>query len=227
VAESIAERCVTSATHDRRGSERALGSTPWLALAVPLLAGLVQVVPGASQLLELDRATAVRGELWRVLGGHLAHYSLEHFLLDAAVFLVLGLACEIRSPRRTRLAIGLGSILIPISLFLFAPELDRYRGLSGLDSALFALLVMLNLRAGKARSKVCLLAGLLFLGKLAFELGTQRAVFLDSSALEFTPVPLAHAIGALCGVVAGIGEARREEARRREPLGEAAAEVRA
>ena len=186
----------------RRGSGREPGPLPFLALLVPVVSLLVLLVPGAGAWCEAERVRLAEGELWRLAGAHLAHYSSAHWLLDALVFLVLALECERRAAVRTRLALAGAALVIPAGVLAFQPELARYRGLSGLDSALFGLLLALELRAGGSRR--ALVAGVLFLAKVAWELATGRALFLDSQSLGFTPVPLAHALGALIGVAGGL-----------------------
>jgi rhomboid family GlyGly-CTERM serine protease len=175
---------------------------------VPLASALVLVLPGAPERLQLERGSLGHGELWRLVGGHLAHHSFEHWLLDALAFAGLALACERRAPGRTRLALAAAALAIPLAVLRLQPELETYRGLSGLVSALFGLVLALEGRDGARGARI---AGGLFLLKLAYELATGRALFLDSRGLGFTPVPLAHALGALLGLGLGLG-ARRSSA---------------
>ena len=178
-------------------------SGPALVPAVALASAIAQVVPGAARHLELVRGVAARGEPWRILGSHLAHFSGAHFLLDIVVFLALGLVCEQLAPRRTWWALALAALAIPAAVLAFAPQLSTYRGLSGLDSALFALLATHHVRSKGSRSKIGLAAGALFAGKVVFEVCTGASLFLDAGSAGFVPVPIAHAAGALCGAVAG------------------------
>jgi hypothetical protein len=83
--------------------------------------------------------------------------------------------------------------------------MERYRGLSGLASALFALLAVSTLRTARADGSLGLalaagaaLAG--FAAKLVWELATASPAFVGPSA-GFVAVPLAHAVGAACGWV--------------------------
>ena len=96
-----------------------------------------------------------------------------------------------------------GAMKIPVAVFLWAPEVIVYRGLSGIDSALFTLALVGLLREAwvdRSRGHVLLLAavGLGFLLKVALEIATGTAVFADSTA--FHPVPLAHMVGACTGL---------------------------
>ena len=145
---------------------------------------------------EVNAAVAA-GELWRLFTAHLTHFTLDHLVLDVLAFLVLGIACERRSPRRTRWTLGLSALVISVGVLLIDPQMQRYRGLSGLDSALFALLFasmlrdsMLRDRERKGKARLLLwIPGILFLAKIGYEAVSGTAVFLDSSAAGFTPAP--------------------------------------
>lgn len=87
----------------------------------------------------------------------------------------------------------------------------RYRGLSGIGSALFAALGVVV--GGNAATRghwkasvlpIALLAG--FIAKTAFEAVTETTIFVDSVAAGTAAVPIAHVAGAVTGVVAGMGE---------------------
>jgi len=101
---------------------------------------VVALWPDASPLLEFDRVAVGAGDWWRVLTGHLTHFGLEHLVWDAGVFAVLGVLCERRHRRATLACLGAAAVLIPAATWLLVPEIRTYRGLSGLDTALFALL---------------------------------------------------------------------------------------
>ena len=95
-----------------------------------------------------------------------------------------------------------------IAVGVFLPEMQTYRGLSGIDSAAFALLAVLilrdNVRTRRWYWAVFACAGFLAFGaKIVFELATGGMAFVDGSAAGMVPVPLAHLIGAGAGVLAG------------------------
>ena len=77
------------------------------------------------------------------------------------------------------------------------PDIESYRGLSGLDSALFTLLVISNLDRRLSLGVGFLAA---FLLKTAYEMATGATVFVSSSP-DIASVPLAHAVGALMGML--------------------------
>lgn len=156
--------------------------------------------------LELDRAAVARGEAWRLLTGHWTHWTLEHLLWDSLAFLVLATLCETRIPRRLFLATVAGSALAVSAGVWFLPEIERYRGLSGIDSALFVLLAASLVR--ETRSPLAGLALAAFLGRSAWEVATGSPLFVEADG--FVPVPLAHLIGGAWGMIAGmVGTAGR------------------
>lgn len=69
-------------------------------------------------------------EPWRWVTGHLVHWSAEHLVWDLAVFLGLGVACELGSRRRTALALALAVVGIGWGPRLWTP------GLAGLIAGL-------------------------------------------------------------------------------------------
>jgi hypothetical protein len=86
--------------------------------------------------------------------------------------------------------------------------MTTYRGLSGIDSALFALLAALIARRAimeKDWSRLALatLVSIGFAAKIGFELSTGGTLFVNSTAAGMIPVPLAHVVGGIIGL--GIG----------------------
>lgn len=143
---------------------------------------------------------------WTVFTSHLTHWTAEQFFWDVAVFVSLGLACERRCRKRFIMALSGSAIAIPLAVGALAPSIAAYRGLSGIDSALFALLVC-TLAAerrdgGRAMHFLVCAAALGFGGKIVFELATGGTMFVSQLGAGIVPVPLAHAVGAAAGVIA-------------------------
>jgi membrane associated rhomboid family serine protease len=85
--------------------------------------------------------------------------------------------------------------------------LDQYRGLSGLDTALFALLnteLLWQRYRERDWTAVAVLATLLtlMLGKIGWETITGNCLFVDTAG-QFTPIPFAHLVGAVVGLTLG------------------------
>lgn len=140
--------------------------------------------------LELTRG----GEPWRWVTGHLVHWSHEHLLWDLLAFVALGIACERRHRAAFHATLAASALLIPLAVWIFAPGILAYRGLSGIDSALFVLLLTLH------RSRITLVLGCAFLAKMAFEMATGSTVFAGDLG-GAVPVPVAHVAGAVAALL--------------------------
>jgi rhomboid family GlyGly-CTERM serine protease len=161
-------------------------------ISLTLLTLAAALIPGSS--LELQRGGAV----WRIVTGHFTHFTYEQLAWDALVFLILGIACARHNRGAFQATLLASIIVVPIAVLAFAPDVTTYRGLSGIDSALFALLLTMESR----RSRLVALCAIGFAMKLLFEMTTGATVFV--SAADFAPVPVAHLAGAIVGLVIGI-----------------------
>jgi rhomboid family GlyGly-CTERM serine protease len=179
---------------------------PGATLLLVALAATVSLLPGAAAWLQYDRAAIGHGAVWRLLTSHFVHWSGDHLFWDGLALGALGWMCERECVPRLWPTIGLAATLIPLTLWIAEPQMVTYRGLSGIDSALFALLaVHLSRTAYAARdwSRFGLIALVTagFAAKIGFEIATGATVFVDSSAAGMTPVPLAHVAGGFVGVI--------------------------
>jgi len=200
-----------------RAAWRPLGATLLLAAAVVA----VFLAPGVSEALAYDRDSIRAGQVWRIVTGHWTHWTLEHLTWDLIVFTIL-FAWSLRISWRRTAAVVLGSCAaIPAGLWFLQPEMASYRGLSGVDSALFVFVALEFARScrqrrdatGVALGMICL-AGLG--AKASFEWATGQTVFVSHLGERVAPVPLAHLIGGVVGAMVHVlGNAR--PARRREP----------
>lgn len=190
-------------------SKAELGATANLPIATAVLTLLaigIWLVPGVSELLEYRRGAIASGEFWRAVTGHLTHWNADHLLWDALMFAVLGALVERTSRRAFVLTCALSAAAISATLWFCRPGLELYRGLSGIDSALFVFqagwLVREALREKRhaaALLPTVALAG--FVAKIGYELATGATLFVDSAAAGFAPLPLAHVIGAATGLL--------------------------
>ena len=157
--------------------------------------------------LQYDRQAIADGQLWRVVTGHAVHFGFEHFLWDAAVFLVLALLCWKLGPRRCLVSLAAATLAIPAVLWALQPGLETYRGLSGLDSALYvtgalALGQRLWTEGRRSLGMAAFASVAALAAKVAYELATGQTLFVDAARLGFAPVPLAHVTGGLVGMLA-------------------------
>lgn len=164
-------------------------------VAAAALAVAATFLPG--QWLEL-RSDA---SLLRILTCHFTHWSFEQLAWDALAFTALGVACARRNARATHATLLASVLLVPVAVLAFAPEVGAYRGLSGVASAMFALLLAFERR--RLTWPVVTVAAL-FAAKLTFEAVTGGAVFANDMGDNVVAVPVAHLAGALVGVIGGL-----------------------
>lgn len=179
---------------------------PWMTLALALAALAFQLWPGAAAWAALERAAVSEGEWWRLLSGHLSHWSWQHLGWDLLAFVVLGGLAERMG--RVRLAATLIGSALAISawFWLGEPGLASYRGLSGVDSALYVLVAADVLARGwrgghRGQAWVAALALVGFVGKVIAEAAVGHPLFVNDQASNFAPVEMAHVVG---GVVGGL-----------------------
>ena len=183
---------------------------PCASLLLSTAAAFIFLLPSLAAPLQYDRASIAAGEIWRLLSGHWVHYSFDHFFWDVLAFGFLGLACERRSRSRFLVCVTASAFAISLSVWFCLPGMRAYGGLSGVDSALFALLVVELWSEGVharrpeqvAMATACL-AG--FLLKISFELATGKNLFVQSLESGTVGVPLAHVAGAAVGFLVGLG----------------------
>ena len=119
------------------------------------------------------------------------------------MFYVVGRLCELSDRKAFIAVLLLSAPLIPIAILIACPELGSYRGLSGIDTALFALLGTCRLRESirKEDLRGVMVYGLLLAAmflKILYETITHDVLFADKST--FIPVALAHLTGSLIGI---------------------------
>ncbi len=177
---------------------------PLLTVLLSIVALGIWCTPRANIHLQLDRASLAAGEWWRLLTCHWTHFSTSHLWWDVTMFAGLGAICEWRSRRMFVGCIAISAISIPAALWNLLPKMETYRGLSGIDSALFALLALDIIRTNRhsgnrASSAAALVALLLFGGKVLMETIFHHAIFVRGS-ISMVPVPLAHLVGAIVAI---------------------------
>jgi rhomboid family GlyGly-CTERM serine protease len=187
------------------------GRRATLLVSLSLLALNVGVFPWAPKstrdalpALEFDNAAIHHGELWRLLTGNLVHYGPNHFLLDVGVFLVLGLIYEPYFRRSFPWLLLSMCAAIGMACLAVMDENTRMRGLSGVDSGLFAAALFVEFglaRKDPSRWWWVAPAALLFTFKTIYETATGEALLNTSAILgEMKLATTAH----LAGVVSAL-----------------------
>lgn len=186
--------------------------SPWTIslTTVMVLLNLGLLVPNSLtgpvlEIMQYDRAAVLHGQVWRIVAGNLVHWSTEHFLLDVAAFAVLGWMFE-RSLGKSFPWLMLISATAVGTSALLLPDMATYRGLSGVDSGLFAAALWCECRTARNQPKNWLYlvpVMIVFVIKLIYECTTGE-LFFGTQALGDLgqPVPLAHFSGTVSVVLA-------------------------
>lgn len=177
---------------------------PWFTLGFSALTLAVHFAPALGNVLQFDRAAVAHGQVWRFFTAHLTHFGDDHLRWDLLAFVVLGSLAEGISRTAFLTTLGAAAPIITAGVWASQPQFATYRGLSGIDSALFGVVVASLFVAGwRDRHRFSIAIGGLalagFAAKCAFELTTGGTVFVDTGG-AFAPVPLAHLLGMLTGV---------------------------
>ncbi len=182
---------------------------PCVSLLLTIAAAIIHLSYSLRIQLLYDRSAPVQHELWRLITCHWVHLSTDHLFWSAATFLVLGSLCEIMDPKKYYATVGITAVSIPIVIRWGLPDLMIYGGLSGLDCALYALLmVQFMKREIHSRSWIWVAFFSLLLGglvaKIIYETATGLTIFVGSNQTNMVPVPLAHLVGGCVGIFVGI-----------------------
>lgn len=188
-----------------------------VSLSLTVIAMLIHAIPSAREWLQYDRTLIAAGQAWRIVTCHWTHWTFDHLFWDAAALAVLGMLCERLDRRRFLTCLAVAAVVIPGVVWIFIPGMQTYRGLSGIDSALFVLFAILMLRRTSIRQspRGYIIFVLLMLGiaKVINELVTGNTLFVSGAENHFVPVPLAHLAGGVVGLLVatlpGISRCRR------------------
>ena len=168
----------------------------WLAiLAVSIFA------PVMEPLLVYDRAAIARGEIWRLLSGHLTHTNLPHLLLNGAglglLWVLHGVHYRIWHFLGAVIVIGLG---VGLGLFYGFPQTQVYLGFSGVLHGLIVWGGILDIRARW-------ITGYLLVAGTWVKIGWEQwagASAATSRLIDAVVAVDAHFLGALAGTLLGI-----------------------
>jgi rhomboid family GlyGly-CTERM serine protease len=168
-----------------------------------LLPIMLQALPArVRDALAYDRVAIATGEVWRLVTGHFVHLGWAHCLLNVACIAL----CASVLAARGRAFVTLGGLAAGCGtlLWLGAPEVARYVGLSGVVYGL----AMLALWPYARRDPVLWLAPLAIVARVGWQLvaGTPRA---EATWLGGPVIAQGHVAGLLTGAAWAAWRARR------------------
>ncbi|MFC1679505.1 rhombosortase [Elusimicrobiota bacterium] len=177
---------------------------PWWTLAISAVSVAAFFIPGAFEAMTFDRAL-LASEPWRVWTGHLAHGNLSHLGWSVITFLILGVRVEPIMGRRYPLFLAGSATVVGAAVLWLLPDVGRYCGISGLDTALYAYLMLADgARGWRERDRILMsltvACAVALVVKIGYEYATGQMLF--ATAQGMTPVPTAHVIGSLAGMLA-------------------------
>lgn len=169
-----------------------------LALAIALL--LLPLLGGEAlrSAWRYERDAVAAGQWWRLLTCHLVHLDAGHAVLNATgLALLWALFARIYGIGSWLLAIAIAIVAIDAGFWFLSPRLQWYVGASGLLHGVFACGCLAMIRA---RDRIGVIAGALFVAKLAWEQWHGPLPFEPAERV----VTVAHLYGAAGGVLAGL-----------------------
>lgn len=175
-----------------------LARMPWWTLGLVSAALIAQWFPGAADLLVYDRAALIGGELWRIVTGHLVHFSAAHLLNNLAVLVPAVWLVETRYRRDAGLLFLGAASAIGIALLAGEPRILQFGGASGISLAFLVYACLRGLHEDTRWRTVCMVLLAIIGAKFAAEFAGWH--LRDWQANEgFVPVMLSHVVGAATG----------------------------
>ncbi len=173
-------------------------------MVIAVVTVVIFAIPTLTAGLQLDFNSVTGGQWWRLLSGHLTHYDGQHLFWDLLMFVVLGAICERQNRKRFGVFLVIMATVVSLTVMFTSAGISEYRGLSGIDTGLFAWLTIGQLRtslAGRDRyfAAFWAMSGFLLMGKLGFEMMTGDVLFVQTDG--FKPMLESHLAGAVVGAL--------------------------
>jgi len=170
------------------------------AIVIVVSSALLQVMPGAVELLRFQHDALATGEIWRLVTGHWVHLNMMHLVLNAAgAALIALLFAEELMPIDWLAAVTFMALFSSGALLLRNPNVEWYVGLSGV---LHGLMLTGALLLWHSHKTLATLICIVVIAKLAHEqwAGGEPAT---AKLINGTIVVDAHLYGAIAGVIWG------------------------
>lgn len=171
---------------------------PWLVLSVCVL-GMVIFDEQTRILLQYHRQSLLDGQVYRLLTTHIVHTNVYHALINFTALVIIGvLSSRHMRPKDWWVGLAISGLFVSTCLIMLEPQLQWYRGLSGVLHGIVVILIL------GARQVAGAIRGIFFIG-LVLKLILEQAgvVLMPGDQLLGAPVVInAHLYGAMGGVLA-------------------------
>ena len=152
----------------------------------------------AGAILEYQRPAIFAGQYYRLLTAHLVHTNFNHALMNlVGLLLIWSIAFRYISLRDWWLTLLLSAVVVSVGLVLFNPDIQWYRGLSGVLHGLL-FVVILKARQLPGILKFVALLGLVI--KIVLE-QTQTGLWQSEQLIGAVVIVDAHLYGLIGGLV--------------------------
>ncbi len=177
----------------------ALTSIPRWTLGLVAVALIAQGFDGAADLLVYDREGLAGGELWRLLTGHLVHFSVVHLVNNLVVLVPAVWLVETRYAKDAGLLLLAAAAAVGIAVFAGAPEIQQFGGASGISLAVLTYACLRGLHEKRRWRLVCAVLLGIVCAKLAAEFFLSWGLLDWETSGNFVPVTLSHLVGTTTG----------------------------
>ena len=170
-------------------------------VSITLICFLVHYSETVQIYLQYDRTAIFAGNVWRLFSGHFVHWDVEHLVWDSITFLLTGVIVLLLSRKVFYSVIIFTPLIISTYLLCINRNILFYRGLSGIDVALFCSASLLLIVKGRLKKDIFvtvfgIVAFLLMIAKIIYEIVLQSTLFVETTAL-YISLPQVHLLGAI------------------------------
>ena len=170
---------------------------PYATLSIALAAVAATQVFLIGDWFMYDRTAIADGEIWRLVTGHLYHYSWTHLVSNLLPFVAIGAWIEMRIGPWLAVGCLFMAVTIGASLFLAYPDMITFGGLSGIDCGFITYYGLQWWRIHGRKGVVGRIALIALFIKIGFEMVTGAALLANRDGDQFVVMPLSHVVGCL------------------------------
>lgn len=174
---------------------------PYFTLLLAASSIIVYMVPALNAGLIFDRQAITSGEGWRLITGHMVHFSGSHLFLNLLIFGLAGWMIETEGYSGFRLLCILTALIISLFIIIFQQSILRYGGLSGIATAAIIFLCLHKVERQIPGRKIWYALLCIVALKTSAEMMQGMPLFAQQGQIRFHTVHSAHFIG---GITAGV-----------------------